>query len=344
MADRDEHRPAPPGERDFARGVLADEAQALHQVAQRVGDELSRAINVLEDCISAGGTVLVTGLGKSGLIGAKIAATFSSLGIPAHSVHPVEAAHGDLGRFRRSDAVLALSASGETEEVVELAGILRQDGLRIISITNGHGGAPSSLERLSFVSLTMGIQREAGSPDFIAPTSSTTVMLAIGDALALCLARRRNVTDADFARWHPGGSLGGLLRPVVDVLRFRAPDSLPVAPEDASVEEALRRWEGKGRRPGALLVVDPRAGTLTGIFTDGDLRRLVLRDPAQLGRPIREVMTRGPRTLPSSSLVRDAVHLVREHRQDEIPVIDDRGAPVGLLDVQDLMAMRLVRE
>lgn len=329
---------------ELARSVLIDESEAMRRLADSIGEAFTRAVDVIETCATSGGNVLVSGLGKSGLVGAKISATLASLGVPSHSVHPSEAAHGDLGRFRPTDSVICLSKSGETEEVVNLAAILRQDGLPIVSITAGsvEGNSPSSLERLSDVALHLGTQDEAGHAP--APTTSTTLTLAMGDALALAAASRMGFTDADFARRHPGGTLGGMLRPVTDVLRFRAGDSLPLVRDSASVGEALADAARQSdRRPGALLLIDPENGRLTGIFTDGDLRRLVLRDATELDRPIGDVMTKSPRVLPSSALVRDAVTLVREHRQDEVPVVDEHGRPVGLLDVQDLIAMKLVR-
>lgn len=334
----------PPDELEQARRVLEAEAEAVSRLAGEIGEVFTAALDALERCVEAGGSVLVTGLGKSGLIGGKIASTLSSLGIPSHAVHPTEAAHGDLGRFRPCDAVICLSFSGETAEVVNLAAILRQDGLPIISITgDAAGGAPTSLERLATVALRLPIAEEAGAPTYVAPTSSTTATLALGDALAICLARRRNFTDRDFAKRHPGGALGNRLRPVTDALRARVGESLVLIPQDATVGEALRMAQSGGRRPGAMLVVD-RTGRLAGIFTDGDLRRLVCRDPQELARPIREVMTRSPRTLQATATLDDAVLLFREHRQDEIPVIDEGGHPVGLLDVQDLVTLRLVSE
>lgn len=337
----------PPTELEFARALLTDEARAVANLAERLdgtlGAEFQRAVGLLEACAASGGTVLVTGLGKSGLIGAKISATLASLGVASHSVHPAEAFHGDLGRFRANDTVIAISASGETDEVVNLAAILKQDGVPIIAITCGReNGAPSSLERLASAALTLGVREEAGHMP--APTSSTTATLALGDALALCVARRRNFTREDFARRHPGGSLGGLLRPVTEALRFVAGRNMPLIPDSVSVGDALARAAESGRRPGAITLVDARTGVLTGIFTDADLRRLILRSPAELARPIAEVMTRSPRSLPDSALIQDAVRLVREHRSDEIPVVDAQGRPVGMLDVQDLIAMKLVQE
>lgn len=336
----------PPSELDFARTILRDQGACLTHLAETLGAPFAEAVRLIATCADNGGTVVISGLGKSGHVGAKVSATLASLGIPSHAVHPSEAAHGDLGRFRPTDTVICISCSGETDEVVALAGVLRQDGLPVITITGSTATAPApsnSLERLATVALRLHIAREAGSPYFVAPTSSTTATLALGDALALCAAKRRNFTDEDFARRHPGGALGELLRPITDVMRFVAGKNLPLIAESETVGAALRHAAEAGRRPGALIVTGAN-GTLAGIFTDGDLRRLVLRDPAELSRPIGQVMTRGPRTLPDTALVRDAVTMFREHRQDEIPVIDDAGNPVGLLDVQDLIAMRLVRD
>lgn len=329
-------------ELELGRGVLIEEARALTHAASLIDARFAEAVALIAGCAQSQGTVLVSGLGKSGLIGAKISATLASLGVPSHAVHPTEASHGDLGRFRRSDVVIALSKSGETEEVVNLAAILRQDGLPVISITSG-GPSPSSLERIATVALTFGVTAEAG--DMPAPTSSTTATLALGDALAIAAARRIRFTDADFAKRHPGGSLGGLLRPVMDVVRFKAGENLPLIDDHLSVGEALRIAENQtGRRPGAMLLIEKSSGKLTGIFTDGDLRRLVLGQGSSLETPIAQVMTRSPRTMPDDALVRDALTLFREKRQDEIPVVDAKGRPVGLLDVQDLIALKLVRD
>lgn len=331
-------------EREFVEGVLRAEAGAIAALADTLDARFHEAVGLLVRCADEHGTVLVTGLGKSGLIGAKISATLTSLGITSHSVHPAEAAHGDLGRFRKTDTVIALSHSGETDEVVNLAAVLHQDGLPIIAITKGSASAPdrrSTLERLAAVTLAIGVEEEAGAADFAAPTSSTAAMLAIGDALALAAARRRGFTIEEFARRHPGGSLGGLVRSVKDILRFKGANC-PLVPQSLSVREGLDRLE-VGRRPGAILVVD-ESGRLAGILTDGDLRRLVLRDPDWHHRPLSEVMTKDPQTLHANAPVMDAVKLVRERRLDEIPVVHGDHWPLGILDVQDLVAMRLVRD
>lgn len=333
----------PAAERALLTRVLADESAAIDAVAANLGSETTHAIDLIVATARGGGNVLITGLGKSGLIGAKIAATLASLGVPAHAVHPTEAAHGDLGRFRGIDTVIALSQSGETEEVVALASVLKRDGLPLITITGGvRTSEHNSLTRLADAALRTGVQHEAEHEHNLAPTCSTTAALALGDALAVAAARRLSFGHADFARRHPGGTLGGLLRPVAELLRFRAGESLPVASPTDTVADAVRAAEAISRRPGAIVIVNPTDGTLAGIFTDADLRRLVLARPDALHEPIERVMTRNPQTLPADALARDAVQLVQQHRRDEIPVVDDANHPVGLLDVQDLVALRLL--
>ena len=329
-------------QRDEARlvsEVLEAEASAIRQGSDALSDEaIARAIDLITACASGPGSLLVSGMGKSGLVGAKLSATFASLGVASHTVHPAEAVHGDLGKFQPNDCLLALSFSGETEELVALAGLVRQDDLPIIAITGGDGS--SALARLATVALPLGAIREA-SDLTLAPTCSTTATMALGDALALATARRLRIDASDFAKRHPGGALGGLMRPVTDALRFRVDENLPLVRSGTPLRGALSHSESLGRRPGAMLIVDEHEH-LVGIFTDGDLRRLVSDDPARLDQPIDDAMTTSPRTLTDTALIRDAVRLVREHRQDEIPVVDADGAPVGLLDVQDLIAMRVV--
>lgn len=319
----------------FLAEALQAEADAIRRVAGRIGDTWHRALDLLEKC---DGHLVVCGMGKSGLIGQKLSATFASLGQPSHFIHPAEAVHGDLGRIRRGDVVLLLSHSGETEEVVNLAAILQADRVERVGISSK---AESSLARLTTVHITTGDVTEA-CPLRLAPTASTTAMLAVGDARALALCRRRDFKADDFHKRHPGGMLGAELRPVVEVLRFRVGENLPVIADHLTVKEALERAQGD-RRAGAIVLVDEN-GRLSGIFTDADLRRLVRRDPVGLGQPISDVMTRHPKHLSVDDLVRDAVHLVREKRLDEVPVVDHEGKPIGLIDVQDLISMRVVRD
>ncbi len=320
----------------FARQVLSDEAAAIERLA--IDGTFHDAVDLI---LKTRGAVVVTGLGKSGLIGHKISATFASTGTPSHVLHPTEAVHGDLGRVRGEDMVLALSYGGSTPEVVSLVTILRQDQVPVIAIV---GKADSDLARLATVCLCVGEMPEA-CPLNLAPTASTTAMLALGDALALTVCRRRDFGVRDFHKVHPGGALGHQLMPVMSALRLKAGQNLPVVHGGIPVQAALKEAESfavGGRRVGALLIVDDN-GRLAGIFTDGDLRRRVIqKGSAALGDPIDTVMARHPAALPHTALVRDAVQLAREHRFDEIPVVDDDGRPVGLLDVQDLIALKVI--
>ncbi|MDZ4756000.1 MAG: KpsF/GutQ family sugar-phosphate isomerase [Phycisphaerae bacterium] len=330
----------PDGERTFLVDALLAESDAVKRLAERLigpdGAEWHRALDILQTCR---GHVVVSGMGKSGLIGAKISATLASLGQPSHIVHPAEAVHGDLGRIRRDDVALLLSFSGETEEIVSLASILRADGVPRIGIS---AKPQSSLARQCDVHINLGDIIEA-CPLQLAPTASTTAMLAAGDALALALARRRNFAADDFHKHHPGGMLGVGLKSVLEIMRFRVGHNISVIRDTSSVQAAIAT-AGEGRRAGAVLLVDAH-GRLSGIFTDGDLRRLVNGgDFAALQRAISEFMTKHPHCLSINHLVRDAVQLVRERRLDEIPVVDADDKPLGLIDVQDLIAMRVVRD
>lgn len=338
--------PHPPAAIDsdaaFARSILDAEAAAIARI--ELDDQFAAAVDLLVQLPGAG-SLVVSGIGKSGLIGAKLSATFSSTGTPSHFLHPSEAMHGDLGRVRRDDAVLILSYGGNTDEVVGLASILRQDGVPVIAIV---GKAACDLGRLATVTLCVGDVTEA-CPHNLAPTASTTAMLALGDALALAVSRRRGFGAEDFHKFHPGGGLGRQLTPVTEAMRFLATGdepNLPLIPRGDTVEqayaEATRVAQTQGiRRAGALVIVDD-AGKLAGIFTDGDLRRLVFEDRAALARPIGEVMTKNPRTLSDTAQVRDAVKVMRELRIDELPVIDGAGKPLGLIDVQDLVALKVI--
>ena len=325
-------------EASFLSDAMLAEADAIRRVAARAaGEDAGRwadAVALLDGCT---GHVMISGMGKSGLIGAKIAATMSSLGLPAHFMHPSEAVHGDLGRLRAGDVAILMSYSGGTEEIVNLAAILRTDGIRRVGISCNN---QSHLARLCDVHLAIGDVVEA-CPLNLAPTASTTAMLAMGDALALAVSRRRNFAADDFHRRHPGGALGAGLKSVTEVLRFRVGETLATVAEDCTVADALRSTGG-GRRAGALVVVDA-AGRLSGIFTDGDLRRRVNELGAGLlSKRVAEVMTARPSALSSEALVRDAVQLVRERRLDEIPVVDGDGRPLGLIDVQDLVSMKVI--
>ncbi|GAB4197639.1 MAG: KpsF/GutQ family sugar-phosphate isomerase [Phycisphaeraceae bacterium] len=323
----------------FARQVLDAEAEAVRRVP--IDERFHQAVDLI---LNAGdGSLVVSGLGKSGLIGQKLAATFASTGTPSHFLHPVEAMHGDLGKVRKRDVVLLLSYGGNTDEVVTLAELLRQDEVPVIAMV---GREDCDLARLATVTLLIGDVTEA-CPHNLAPTASTTAMLALGDALALTVSKRRNFGVSDFHKFHPGGGLGRQLMPVVHAMRFKAGHNLPLITLGLSVQQAYAKAEEFAkesglRRPGALLIVDDE-GRLAGIVTDGDLRSaLIRRGPEVWGGPIRELMTTHPTTLPHTALVRDAVRIVREKRFDEVPVIDAEHRPVGLIDVQDLAALKVI--
>ncbi|MBC8200731.1 MAG: KpsF/GutQ family sugar-phosphate isomerase [Planctomycetes bacterium] len=331
-------------EHAFICEALVAETDAIESVIRRITDNPSHAkhwteaVDILENC---SGHAVFSGMGKSGLIGAKISSTFSSIGQPSHVVHPAEAVHGDLGSIRRDDVVILMSYSGTTEEVLNLAAILRTDGIPCIGISKDDD---TPLAKLCTVHLAIGSLSEA-CPLNLAPTASTTATLAIGDALGLALSRRRNFTADDFHKHHPGGMLGIGLRTITEIIRFKVGENLPVINDTTKVGEALtlaRPAQGS-RRAGAILLVND-SGNLTGIFTDGDLRRLVIDDSNPMERCIGEVATHNPRRLTSSSLVRDAKQLVAEYRVDEIPIVDEDNVPIGLIDVQDLIAMKVVTE
>jgi arabinose-5-phosphate isomerase len=352
MGDAAVNTTSPGSQVSFARRVLDAEAAAVAAVP--LDDAFDRAVELI---VTSGGSLVVSGLGKSGLIGQKLAATFASTGTPAHFLHPVEALHGDLGKVRRGDAVLLLSYGGNTEEIVTLAELLTQDTVPVIGVC---GKRDCDLGRLATVTLPIGDVTEA-CPHNLAPTASTAAMLALGDALALAVSRRRNFGAEDFRRLHPGGGLGRQLMPVTQAMRFRtspgepgesgasagSEGNLPLIAESARVQQAYAEAERYARqsglrRAGALLVVDGR-GRLVGIVTDGDLRSALIRSgPAVWTGPITDIMTRSPTTLPDTALVRDAVHVVRTRRFDEIPIVRSDGTPVGLIDVQDLAALKVI--
>jgi arabinose-5-phosphate isomerase len=277
------------------------------------------------------GNLIVTGMGKAGLIGQKLAATFSSTGTRAHFLHPAEAFHGDLGRVHRGDVVLALSQSGETSELNQLLGPLSDLGVPIIAITaSGH----STLGQQAAIALPLGDLREA-CPLGLAPSTSTSVMLALGDALALVVSRLRGFRAEDFARFHPGGSLGRKLSAVDD--HMRPLTQCRIARDSQTIREVLVSSTRPGRRSGAIMLVD-EVGRLTGLFTDSDLARLFeARNETSLDRPIRHVMVTTPTTVASGSGLSAAVEVLVERKFSELPVVDESGRPVGMIDVTDLI-------
>ncbi|MBM4005891.1 MAG: KpsF/GutQ family sugar-phosphate isomerase [Planctomycetes bacterium] len=311
------------------QAVLRHEGRALLALADRLDAQFDRAVDRICDC---SGSVLVTGIGKAGLIGRKISATLASLGIRSHFLHPVEALHGDLGCLTAGDMVLALSFSGETEELVRLAGLLAERQVELLSVT---ASRQSRLGAASAIVLELGRVAEAGLLK-LAPTTSTTLMLGLGDALALVAAERRGFAAADFARNHPGGNLGRRLARVEEIMRPLS--ACRIARDDATVREVFTQRPTVGRRTGAVMLVDD-SGRLTGLFTDSDLARLLERKhDAQLDGPIRDVMTRHPQTIALDAWLADAVEILAARKISELPVVNSDGLPVGLIDITDVLA------
>ena len=309
-----------------AREVLRIEAEAIRRLIPRVGRDFEAAVKLIAGCK---GRVAVTGMGKAGLIGQKLSATLSSTGTPSHWVHPAEAIHGDLGRIAKADVIIALSNSGETEELTRLLPVIKRIGSRLIALT---GNPRSTLAKHSDVVLDVSVKREACSLN-LAPTSSTTAMLAMGDALAVVVAEAKGFRERDFALLHPGGQLGRrLLLRVSDLMR-RGP-AHPIVRDHVRVKDVLLAITRA--RAGCASIVDAR-GRLLGIFTDGDLRRHLDSTPDLIRRRVREVMTRQPKTIRQDCLAAEALRILREHKIDELVVVDGRRRPAGLLDVQDLL-------
>jgi arabinose-5-phosphate isomerase len=314
----------------YAREIIEMEARALEAVSGRLDHSFCRAVDLIYRC---GGSVIVSGMGKAGLVGQKIAATLASTGSRSHFLHPAEAIHGDLGRIHRDDVLVMLSQSGETEEVVRLLPSIAQIGAPLVAIT---GQARSKLGRAAQIVIELGPLQEACSLG-LAPSTSTTAMLAIGDALALVASRMRGFSRDDFARFHPGGSLGRQLARVDDYMRPLA--DCRVAAGSRVLREVLIEARLPSRRTGAIMIVD-QAGQLAGIFTDSDLARLFeSRRDGLLDGPVRNVMTKQPATAPQGSMMNDAVTIMAERRISELPVVDGDGKPVGLLDITDIVAL-----
>ena len=327
--------PRAPLDRDriltLARAVLQTEADALLELGPKLGDAFVQAVHALHD---APGRVIVSGMGKSGHIARKLAATFASTGTPAYFVHPAEASHGDLGMVTGDDVFLALSYSGESDELMAILPVLRRLGTRIIALT---GNAQSSLAREADIVLDGSVAREA-CPHNLAPTASTTAALALGDALAVALLEARGFSPEDFALSHPGGALGRrLLTHVRDVMHTKA--TLPcVTPESTLAEAVLAISRGS---LGMTVVCDPQDRVL-GIFTDGDLRRAFGKQLDLQRATVSEVMTTGPKTIGADRLAVEAVALMEKHRINQLIVTDASGVLEGALNMHDLFRAKVV--
>lgn len=315
----------------LARKTFEIEAAAVLGLVGRLGDEFARAVELMLQCR---GRVVVMGMGKSGHIGRKIAATLASTGTPAMFVHPAEASHGDLGMIKAIDVVLAISNSGESAELTMILPVLSRQGVPMVAIT---GGAQSTLARHARVTLDSSVAQEA-CPLNLAPTASTTAQLALGDALAVALLDARGFKEEDFARSHPGGALGRkLLTHVSDVMR--SGDAVPQVLADTSFTDLMREMSAKGL--GASAVVDGSRRVL-GIFTDGDLRRLVEKGVDLRSSKAGDVMRANPRTIQPDSLAVEAVALMEQHRITSVLVVDDAGVLCGALNTNDLMRAKVI--
>jgi arabinose-5-phosphate isomerase len=314
-----------------ARAVIELEAQAVAALAQRINSDFASACRLILGC---SGRVVVTGMGKSGHIGGKIAATLASTGTPAFFVHPGEAQHGDLGMIQPQDVVIAISNSGETGEILTILPIIKRMGAKLIAMT---GNAESSLARQADVHLDAGVDKEA-CPHNLAPTTSTTVALALGDALAVALLKARNFTPEDFARSHPGGKLGRrLLLYVRDVMH--SGERVPLVPESASLQEALLEMTSKGL---GMTGVRDAGGKLTGIYTDGDLRRTLSRNIDIYQAKIADVMIRNPKTIGADVLAAEAVAFMQSRNINGLIVVDEDRRAIGAFNMQDLLRAGVV--
>ena len=315
----------------LASATLDIEAQAVLALKSRLGADFARAVQLV---LAAGGHVAVMGMGKSGHVGRKLAATLASTGTPAIFVHPAEASHGDLGMIRPQDVVLAISNSGESEEITRLLPLIKRLGTPLIGMT---GRADSTLGRCADVLLDSSVEREA-CPLNLAPTASTTAQMALGDALAVALLDARGFKAEDFARSHPGGALGRrLLMRVQDLMR--SGDEVPRVPPDATLSELMREMTHKGLGASAIAGAD---GRVLGIFTDGDLRRLV--ETGRDLRPLtaREVMHPNPHCIAQDALAAEAAALMEQRRVTVLLAVDEAGKLVGALNSNDLMRAKVI--
>jgi arabinose-5-phosphate isomerase len=319
---------------EYARNVILAEGDAIKSLTPIVNVSFVKAMDMIYNC---SGSVIVSGIGKAGIIAQKISATLASTGTPSHFLHPAEAVHGDLGRLRKDDIVIVLSFGGETDEIVRLINLVKQLGIRMIAIT---GDADSSLSKHSDITLCLGKLSEA-CPLGVAPSVSTTCMLAVGDALAFTVMKARDFGVEDYVRFHPGGSLGTKLMTVEQSMMFHAGEKLPLAEQTDTIEQLLERTNDV-KRHGAAMVVG-KDGRLAGILTDADIRRLLTKHGQKcLKFKAGDVMTPNCKKIRADALAAEATALFHKYRIDELPVVDADNKPVGLIDVQDIVTIKVV--
>jgi arabinose-5-phosphate isomerase len=311
---------------EYGKNVVEIEANAVKNLIHHIDGNFQNAVDLVINCR---GRIVVTGIGKAGLIGQKISATLASTGTPSYWLHSSEAKHGDLGRVVAEDVVIALSNSGETE-VTQLIPFLKKIGSKIIAIT---GNNKSNLATYSDIVLFIGNIDEA-CPLGLAPTASSTTMLALGDALALTVFKKRNLSKEEYAFYHPGGEIGRKLLPVDAIMRKG--EENPVANEDVTVTDALKIMTNTKGNPGAVNIIDVN-NKLAGFFTDGDLRRNLQKGTSFLNNAIKDVMTKNPKFITTGCLASEAYKILRENKIDQLPVVDSNNTPIGIIDVQDLL-------
>jgi arabinose-5-phosphate isomerase len=319
---------------EYARKVIAIEAEAIGSLVPIVDEAFAKAVEMIYNC---GGSCIVSGIGKAGIIGQKFSATLASTGTPSHFLHPAEAVHGDLGRLRKDDIVLVLSYGGETDEITRLINLVKQLDIKLIAIT---GQSDTTLCKYSDVALCMGKMDEA-CPLGVAPSVSTTCMLAVGDALAFTVMKARNFSVEDYVRFHPGGSLGAKLMTVEQSMMFRPGEKLPLVDVNDTIEKLLEKT-GDVKRHGAVMVTDEDE-KLVGIITDADLRRLITKHKSKcFALTAGDVMTKNCKRIRIDALAAEATGIFHKYRIDELPVVDADGKPVGMIDVQDIVTIKVV--
>lgn len=311
---------------DLAKEVLDIEAHSILKLKNSIDENFDKAIEILYDCK---GRVIITGMGKSGLIGKKIAATLSSTGTPSYFLHPAESTHGDSGIITRDDVIIAISNSGETQELLNLLPLVKRFGVPMIALT---GGLNSTLARTSEVFLDISVEKEA-CPLNKAPTASTTATLAMGDALAVCLLEKRGFSEEDFLVFHPGGALGkGFLFSVAELMI--KDDRLPLASEDDKFTDVIELISEK--KLGVAIITD-KNGIMTGVLTDGDIRRTLIKYHQVQDLKVKEVMTVNPKTILPTELAAKALHLMEKYSITALAITDENKKPVGVLHIHDLL-------
>ena len=312
--------------KEQGRRVLDIEAKAVQSLKRAVDDSFIEIVQAILDC---SGRVVMTGMGKSGFVAKKLAATFSSTGTPSFFLHPGEAIHGDLGMVTEKDIVVAISNSGETEEVLNIIPVIKRIGAQIVAMT---GTLDSTLAENADYLLDSAVEEEACPMD-LAPTASTTAALALGDSLAMALVAQRDFEPEDFALYHPGGSLGKrLLLTVDDVMHVR--ERNPVVNQETTLKETL--FKMTSTRMGAASVVD-ESGELVGIIADGDIRRQLEKSADLVKRPVKDLMTKDPVRITSDKLAAEALKIMQDKEINDLPIVDEDNQPIGLINFQDLL-------